>query len=86
MLAKSRCVSGSVGLTIAARSSSSAVTATAVTHIAASSADRRPDVNNGERQAAGTSKARKADSTIGTASDCIASDASSPPDLLTTFS
>ena len=85
MLARSRCVSGCVGLTIAARSSSSAVIATGITHIAVSGADRRPDANNGERLTAATSKARKASSTIETASDCIASDASSPPNHQTTF-
>ena len=85
MLAISRCDSGSVGPINAERCFSFVMAATTVRPTVVTDAGRKAAGNNGGRQTAATSKAKKVGSTIENASDNIDCDTNQPPSRQITF-
>ena len=86
MLASSICDSGCVGPINAERCFSSALRATEVTLTVVIGAAKRAAANNGAKPTGGTSKAKKAGSTIEIVSDSIDWDTTHPPRSQITFS
>lgn len=85
MSVTSHCVSGSAELICAERCSSSAHTATAVTHTAAKHVGRRAAGGNGARLTAGINKASKGGLTIAIVNGVIECDRIRPSQPQTTF-